>query len=110
MRITRMKMGSIFYPDMLDFQREARIDDLPIQSIRARYRSSGTTSGLGADILGDPLEALAWLANHRASIGKPLRDGSFVMLGSVVQTVFFDTPASVMVDLAGLSQAEVQFT
>lgn len=66
--------------------------------------------GLGADILGDPMEALAWLANHRASIGRPLRAGDFVMLGSVVQTVFFDAPAEVAVELAGLSRAEVRFT
>jgi 2-keto-4-pentenoate hydratase len=68
------------------------------------------SAGLGADILGHPMEALAWLANHRASIGQPLRSGDFVMLGSVVKTVFFDAPAEVTVELEGLSRAELRFT
>lgn len=68
------------------------------------------STGLGEDILGHPMEALAWLANHRASIGQPLRAGDFVMLGSVVKTVFFDAPAEVAVELEGLSRAEVRFT
>ncbi len=42
--------------------------------------------GRGADILGHPLSALAWLADHRAALGLPLRAGEFVMLGSVVKT------------------------
>ena len=68
------------------------------------------STGLGEDILGHPMEALAWLANHRASIGQPLRAGDFVMLGSVVKTVFFDAPAEVAVELEGLSRAEARFT
>jgi 2-keto-4-pentenoate hydratase len=68
------------------------------------------SSGLGEDILGHPMEALAWLANHRAGLGQPLRAGEFVMLGSVVKTVFFDTPAEVAVELEGLGRAEVRFT
>ena len=85
--------------------------DLDLKVVRGTLWIDGEerASGLGADILGDPLEALAWLANHRAGMGRPLRAGTFVMLGSVVQTVFFDTPASVMVDLTGLSQARVRF-
>jgi len=55
------------------------------------------------------MEALAWLANHRASLGQPLRAGSFVMLGSVVKTVFLDRPAEVSVELEGLGRAEVRF-
>ena len=84
---------------------------LELPAIRGTLWIDGTerASGLGADILGDPMEALAWLANHRASIGKPLRAGSFVMLGSVVQTVFLAAPARVVVELAGLGRAGVRF-
>ena len=65
--------------------------------------------GVGSDILGHPLEALAWLANHRAGLGRPLRAGTFVMLGSVVETVFFDSPAEVSGLLEGLGEARVKF-
>ena len=66
--------------------------------------------GIGADILGDPMEALAWLANHRAGLGKPLRRGDFVLLGSVTQTIFIEESAFVEVDLEGLGKASVELT
>ena len=86
--------------------------DLDLAAVRGTLTIDGeeVASGLGADILGHPMEALAWLANHRASIGRPLLSGDFVMLGSVVKTVFFDAPAAVSVDLEGLSRAAVTFT
>lgn len=43
-------------------------------------------AGTGADILGHPFEALRWLAAERATRGRPLRSGEFVLLGSLVQT------------------------
>ena len=66
--------------------------------------------GVGADILGHPLNALAWLAEHRAALGLPLRAGEFVMLGSVVKTVHFEAPASVRISFEGLGEASVRFT
>lgn len=66
--------------------------------------------GRGADILGHPLNALAWLADQRAAAGTPLRAGEFVMLGSVVKTVWLDAPAVVAVRFEGLGEASVAFT
>jgi 2-oxo-3-hexenedioate decarboxylase/2-keto-4-pentenoate hydratase len=43
-------------------------------------------SGRGADILGDPLVALAWLADALAARGSRLRAGEVVTLGSLVAT------------------------
>jgi len=65
--------------------------------------------GRGADILGHPLSALAWLADHRAAQGTPLRAGAFVMLGSVVKTVWIEAPATVGVGFEGLGTASVRF-
>lgn len=85
---------------------------LDLAAVRGKLFIDGEahSTGLGEDILGHPMEALAWLSNHRAGIGQPLRAGDFVMLGSVVKTVFFDAPAEVAVELEGLSRAEVRFT
>ena len=63
--------------------------------------------GVGADILGHPLNALAWLADHRAALGTPLRAGEFVMLGSVVKTVWIDRPSTVAVRFEGLGEASI---
>jgi len=43
-------------------------------------------AGRGADILGDPLVALAWLADALAARGAGLRAGEVVTLGSLVAT------------------------
>lgn len=67
------------------------------------------STGVGADILGHPLEALAWLANLRRAQGRPLKAGEFVMLGSVVRTVHFRQPAEVVADLGPLGRIEVAF-
>ncbi|UUX49558.1 fumarylacetoacetate hydrolase family protein [Nisaea acidiphila] len=66
-------------------------------------------TGTGADILGHPFEALAWLANLRQQQGCPLQAGEFVLLGSVVKTVHFDAPARCVADLGELGCVEVNF-
>lgn len=67
-------------------------------------------SGTGRDILGHPMNALAWLANHRIALGRPLRAGEFVMLGSVVKTVHFTDPAEVLIRFEHLGEARIRFT
>ncbi|HEY5304037.1 MAG TPA: fumarylacetoacetate hydrolase family protein [Acidimicrobiales bacterium] len=42
--------------------------------------------GVGSDILGHPLFALAWLANKCVDLATPLRAGDVASLGSMVQT------------------------
>lgn len=44
--------------------------------------------GVGAAILGHPLDALRWLAEHLASRGACLKAGEIVTLGSVVKTIY----------------------
>ena len=44
--------------------------------------------GTGADVLGHPLEALAWLANHLPARGLALAAGHLVTTGSLVTSKF----------------------
>lgn len=44
--------------------------------------------GAGAEILGHPLTALAWLADHAAGLNTPLQKGQIVTLGSIVKTIY----------------------
>ncbi len=46
--------------------------------------------GKGGDVLGHPLEALAWLANTLAQRGKSLQKDMIVMTGSIVTTKFLN--------------------
>lgn len=66
--------------------------------------------GAGAAILGHPLNALMWLAEHLAARGARLRAGDVVTLGSVVKTIYpaagtriearFDRLPSVLLQIA----------
>jgi 2-keto-4-pentenoate hydratase len=65
--------------------------------------------GRGAQIMGHPLEALAWLANLRAREGLPLRAGEFVSLGSMVETKWIDADDEVVVEIDGLGRVTARF-
>jgi 2-keto-4-pentenoate hydratase len=66
--------------------------------------------GTGADVLGHPHNALAWLANHIASAGKSLRAGQIVLTGSLIKTVWLSAGDSVMMDLSGLGSVGAIFS
>jgi 2-keto-4-pentenoate hydratase len=66
--------------------------------------------GTGADVLGHPHHALAWLANHLVIEGKGLRAGQIVLTGSLVKTVWLKAGDSVVMDLSGLGTVSVSFT
>ncbi len=65
--------------------------------------------GTGADVLGHPHNALAWLANHLATEGKSLRAGQIVLTGSLVKTVWLNAGDEVVMELEGLGRVEATF-
>jgi 2-keto-4-pentenoate hydratase len=67
-------------------------------------------TGRGGDVLGHPLDALAWLANQRLAQGSALRQGDLVLTGSVVQTHWVAAGDTVTARIAGLGDARVTFT
>jgi 2-keto-4-pentenoate hydratase len=64
--------------------------------------------GRGADILGNPLEALAWLANHCARRGVSLPRGTLVTLGSLTQTHWLEPGDTAEIEIERLGV--VKFT
>lgn len=63
--------------------------------------------GSGADVMGHPLNALAWLADKLAAAGTPLRRGMIVMTGSMVPIQYPAAGDRVMVEVSGLGSAEL---
>ena len=63
--------------------------------------------GKGGDVLGHPLDALAWLANTLAARGKSLSTGNIVMTGSIVSTKFLNPGDTAVVSIEGLGEATV---
>ena len=60
--------------------------------------------GKGGDVLGHPLEALAWLANTLAERGKSLKKDMIVMTGSIVSTKFLNQGDDVRFEIDTLGE------
>jgi 2-keto-4-pentenoate hydratase len=76
---------------------------------RAVVNGQEIGQGTGADVLGHPHHALAWLANHLAAGGNGLRAGQIVLTGSLVKTIWLNAGDEVVMDLSGLGTVTVDF-
>ena len=81
-------------------------------AIRGRITVDGALrgEGVGADLLGHPYEALAWLAaSPGAAAFGGLKAGQVVFLGSVTPPIWLDGPCSVAVEFDVLGRVEARF-
>lgn len=87
--------------------------DLTATPVRLEYsRGGGTeveTATTGA-ALGDPLNALAWVANVLGGQGRPLEAGMWVMTGSSLRTRFAEAGDRAVYTVEGLGSVEVTVT
>jgi len=88
--------------------RSAVADLLEVEG-RALINGQEAGRGTGADVLGHPHNALAWLANHLASQGTGLRAGEIVMTGSLVKTVWLQAGDEARMEFTGLGTVQVAF-
>ena len=88
-----------------------RWQDLDLAAVEGVTLIDGAEMGRGhgADVMGHPFEALAWLANALAARGTGIPAGAVVLTGSVVATRWLEPGARVVVELSGLGRAEVVF-
>jgi 2-keto-4-pentenoate hydratase len=63
--------------------------------------------GRGADVMGHPLNALAWLANSLAARGTGLRRDEIVLTGSLVETKWLAKGDRAIVSVSGLGSVEL---
>lgn len=85
------------------------LPDLLLVEGRALINGQEVGRGTGADVLGHPHHALAWLANHLASQGSRLRAGEVVMTGSLVKTVWLQAGDEARMEFSGLGHVQVRF-
>jgi 2-keto-4-pentenoate hydratase len=85
---------------------------LDLAGVTARLSINGREIGRGngRDVMGNPLNALAWLADKLASAGSPLKRGMIVMTGSVVPIQFPAAGDHAVVEVEGLGTAELVAT
>ena len=84
--------------------------DLAAVPGRLIINKTPTAFGRGADVLEHPLAALAWLANRYAAMGRPLKAGQFVCLGSLTQTQWVKRGDRIQIELDGLGRASLSIT
>jgi 2-keto-4-pentenoate hydratase len=76
----------------------------------AAYRNGDLAArGSGANVLGDPRVALAWLANDRAKRGSGLKAGEVVTTGTCVKPVAIGAGDDVVADFGPLGRVRVGF-
>jgi 2-keto-4-pentenoate hydratase len=66
--------------------------------------------GRGSDVLGHPLNALAWLAESLAARGEHLRAGEIVSTGSLVETKWLAQGDHALVAVSGLGSVTLDLT
>ena len=98
--------GIVLGPPVADWRRL----DLAQTGARLTVNGREIGAGKGGDVMGNPLNALAWLADKRAQQGTPLKRGQIVMTGSVVPIQFPAAGDHAIVEVDGLGTAELVAT
>ena len=66
-------------------------------------------TGKGHEVMGHPLQALAWLANRLAERGRALKAGQLVLTGSIVSPYWVAAPGEVSVEVEALGRVDAAF-
>jgi 2-oxo-3-hexenedioate decarboxylase/2-keto-4-pentenoate hydratase len=84
---------------------------LDLAALKGTMRVGGRLAGegVGADVLGHPLNALTWLADTLARRGRPLRRGMAITTGSIVATQWPKPGETVEVEIEALGKAVARF-
>lgn len=85
--------------------------DLEPREVQMRMSVNGSvvSTGDGTQCLGDPLEALAWLARTALELGAPLRTGDIVLSGALGPMVAVQPGDTVVAELSGLGELRTVF-
>jgi 2-keto-4-pentenoate hydratase len=84
-----------------------RATDLVRAEARLSISGRRIGTGYGADVMGHPLNALAWLADKLARAGTPLRRGVIILTGSMVPIQYPTAGDHVLIEVSGLGTAEL---
>jgi 2-keto-4-pentenoate hydratase len=87
------------------------LDDVEPVNVSMRMTADGevVSTGRGDACLGDPLNALAWLANKAVELGDPLLAGHLVLSGALGPMHQVRAGSIVRADLTGLGAVAVAF-
>lgn len=84
-----------------------RIDLAKVRGM-ARINGKAVGEGLGADTMGHPVDAAAWLANHLAAHSRGLMRTQVVITGSLITSKAVQAGDLVQFELEGLGEVELR--
>ena len=84
--------------------------DWPAAAMRMTRNGQPCSEGRGADCLGGPLEALAWLATAAAARGDPVRAGEVILTGALGPISPIVDADRFRIEIAGLPSLDLAFT
>lgn len=84
---------------------------LDLADCRVRHLVDGqeVAASTGANVLGNPLNSLAWLANHLAKRGHALKAGQWITSGAATGPIPAPVGSTVTADFGKLGKVEVHF-
>lgn len=96
--------GAVLGYSLADWQR------IDLAGARGRATINGhlVGEGCGAAAMGHPFEAVAWIANHLASLGRGLLRKDFVITGSMITSKSVSAGDLVLFSLEGIGDVELR--
>lgn len=83
--------------------------DLPRRRARMLRGGQEASAGSGANVMGDPADALTWMANEVLGRGWSLGAGEVVLTGASAPPIDIDAGHAVVAEFDGLGAVEVRF-
>ena len=84
--------------------------DLAAHPVVGHKNGTVAERGSGANVLGGPRIALAWLANDRAARGEGLKAGQIVTTGTCVKPILIAPGDEIVADFGALGRVRVEFS
>jgi 2-keto-4-pentenoate hydratase len=82
--------------------------DLAAHAVKGEITGRLTRDGLGANVLGDPRAALAWLVNELSGIGATLRAGEVVTTGTCLVPLEIQPSDRIVMDFGVLGRVDAR--
>ena len=88
---------------------DERMETLASLQVSAQLADGRSFSGVGANVLGDPVEALVWLVNELTAAGRTLAAGEFITTGACVPPITVVPGDALTADFGWLGRVAARF-
>ena len=89
---------------------DSRLETLAQLDVRATASGGSIHTGIGANALGDPVEALVWLVNELTRHGRAIEAGQFVTTGTCLTPIPVSPGDTIAADYGWLGKLDVRFS